>query len=102
MSACPKGGVIDANACVRYSDLSLLASRCQPTAGRPSLLLVGTAATPIDPMLAPLQDNGGPTQTMALLPGSPAIGTGALTDSEWDQRGPGFARTVNGRTDIGA
>jgi len=25
------------------------------------------------PMLAPLQNNGGPTQTMALLPGSPAI-----------------------------
>jgi len=26
-----------------------------------------------DPMLGPLQNNGGPTQTMALLPGSPAI-----------------------------
>ena len=26
-----------------------------------------------DPMLGPLADNGGPTQTMALLPGSPAI-----------------------------
>ena len=30
-----------------------------------------------DPMLAPLADNGGPTQTMALLPGSPAIDTGS-------------------------
>jgi hypothetical protein len=29
-----------------------------------------------DPLLAPLGDYGGPTQTMALLPGSPAIGTG--------------------------
>lgn len=29
-----------------------------------------------DPNLGPLQDNGGPTQTMALLPGSPAIDTG--------------------------
>jgi hypothetical protein len=32
-----------------------------------------------DPHLGPLQDNGGPTQTMALLPGSPAIGAGAGT-----------------------
>jgi hypothetical protein len=30
----------------------------------------------VDPLLGPLMDNGGPTQTIALLPGSPAIGTG--------------------------
>jgi hypothetical protein len=64
--------------------------------------LVGTSARRINPRLGPLQDNGGPTQTMALLPGSPAIGAGGPSDSEWDQRGPGFARTVNGTTDIGA
>jgi hypothetical protein len=64
--------------------------------------LVGTAANPIDPKLGPLQDNGGPTWTLALLPGSPAIGAGGPTDNEWDQRGPGYARTVNGMTDIGA
>jgi hypothetical protein len=29
-----------------------------------------------DPLLGPLQNNGGPTQTMALLPGSPAIDGG--------------------------
>src|SRR5947209_8080982 len=29
-----------------------------------------------DPMLGPLQDNGGPTFTMAPLPGSPAIDAG--------------------------
>jgi hypothetical protein len=65
----------------------------------------GYAATDMvgrDPKLGPLQDNGGPTKTMALLPGSPAIGAGALTDSEWDQRGPGYPRSVNGATDIGA
>jgi hypothetical protein len=55
-----------------------------------------------DPGLGPLQDNGGPTWTMALLPGSPAVGAGALTDMEWDQRGPGYPRLVNGATDIGA
>jgi hypothetical protein len=39
-----------------------------------------------DPLLGPLADNGGPTMTMALLPGSPAIGAG--TDCpETDQRG---------------
>jgi hypothetical protein len=30
-----------------------------------------------DPRLGPLQDNGGPTRTMALLPGSPAINAGS-------------------------
>ena len=29
-----------------------------------------------NPMLGPLQNNGGPTQTQALLPGSPAIDAG--------------------------
>jgi hypothetical protein len=37
---------------------------------------VGTAANPIDPVLGPLQNNGGPTQTMAPLAGSPALNTG--------------------------
>ena len=35
--------------------------------------LVGTDESPIDPLLGPLQDNGGPTETHALLEGSPAI-----------------------------
>ena len=38
--------------------------------------LVGTHNDPIDPLLGPLQDNGGPTQTMALRPGSPALNAG--------------------------
>ena len=32
--------------------------------------------TGMDPLLGPLQDNGGPTPTQALLPGSPAINAG--------------------------
>jgi predicted outer membrane repeat protein len=66
--------------------------------------LVGAAAHPIDPKLGPLQNNGGPTQTMALLPGSPAIDAGdnAASPGPYDQRGPGFARIVNGTIDIGA
>ena len=58
--------------------------------------LVGSVASPLDPRLGPLQDNGGPTQTMALLPDSPAINAGTGTDP--DQRGFGPV----GRRDIGA
>jgi hypothetical protein len=65
--------------------------------------LVGSAAAPIDPRLGPLQDNGGPTLTHALLPGSPAIDAGNNAyATDWDQRGPGFPRIVNGIIDIGA
>jgi parallel beta-helix repeat protein len=58
-----------------------------------------------EPMLGPLQNNGGPTSTHALLPGSPAINMGD-PDFEpppnYDQRGAGYPRVVNGRIDIGA
>jgi hypothetical protein len=50
--------------------------------------LVGTSDAPIDPMLGPLQDNGGPTFTMALLPDSPAIAAGTSDGApRTDQRG---------------
>jgi hypothetical protein len=58
-----------------------------------------------DPLLGPLQDNGGPTFTHALLPGSPAIDTGDPNFTPppfFDQRGPGFFRVRNGRIDIGS
>ena len=49
---------------------------------------VGTAASPIDPLLGLLQDNGGPTFTMALLPGSPALNNGDPAQlGQADQRG---------------
>jgi hypothetical protein len=57
----------------------------------------------VDPLLGPLQNNGGLTFTRALLPGSPALDAGDNTGApSFDQRGPGFARIVNGRIDIGA
>jgi hypothetical protein len=66
----------------------------------------GYAATDllnVDPLLSPLQNNGGPTLTHALLPGSPAIDAGDNTSAtDFDQRGPGFPRIVNGIIDIGA
>lgn len=58
-----------------------------------------------DPTLGPLQDNGGPTFTHELLPGSPAIDAGAPTFNPppfYDQRGPGFDRVAKGRIDIGS
>jgi N-acetylneuraminic acid mutarotase len=57
-----------------------------------------------DPLLGPLQDNGGPTFTHALLPGSPAINTGDPNFTPpplYDQRGPGFDRVRSGRLDVG-
>jgi hypothetical protein len=57
----------------------------------------------VDPLLANLAKNGGPTQTIALLPGSPAIDAGLNPGAlPTDQRGPGFVRTVGPGTDIGA
>jgi predicted outer membrane repeat protein len=71
------------------------------------------------PLLAPLANNGGPTQTHALLPGSPCRnaaagassndpgpngvpGGGDDTALSTDQRGTGFARSAGGTPDIGA
>ena len=62
----------------------------------------------LDPMLGPLQDNGGPTWTQALLPSSPAIDAGACDDPPTDQRGVPrpfdvpWITNVDGGCDIGA
>lgn len=66
--------------------------------------------TGANPLLAPLGDNGGPTHTMALLPGSPAIDAGVAAGATTDQRGlprpvddPGVGNAATGDgTDIGA
>ncbi len=55
------------------------------------------------PGLGPLSDNGGPTWTMPLLTGSPALDAGTSSSTLLtDQRGPGYARIVGPGTDIGA
>lgn len=48
---------------------------------------VGTTAAPINPRLGSLQNNGGPTDTMILLGGSPAIDQGKSFGLTTDQRG---------------
>ena len=56
-----------------------------------------------DPMLGVIGDNGGPTPTIPLLAGSPAIDAGNnLAQLPDDQRGDGFARVVGLFADIGA
>ena len=75
--------------------------------------IVGDSINPVDPVLGPLADNGGPTQTRALLDGSPAIDAGDPEFKEppdFDQRGPGsssprssgFPRVSGDAIDIGA
>ena len=54
-----------------------------------------------DPMLGPLKNNGGPTETHALLPGSPAIDAGDdRVTPPTDQRGE--PRPQGAASDIGA
>ena len=56
-------------------------------------------------MLGPLQNNGGPTFTHALLSGSPAINAGDpnfVPPPLSDQRGSGYPRVVGGRIDVGS
>jgi hypothetical protein len=65
--------------------------------------LIGTAATPINPLLGPLQFNGGPTRTHALLAGSPALNKGFdAVGLASDQRGIPFLRLSGVAVDIGA
>jgi HYR domain len=69
---------------------------------------IGTAISPLDPKLGPLQNNGRPTSTMALLADSPAIDKGddsvlgAPLSLTTDQRGSGFPRKSGTHVDIGA
>ncbi|HKI33065.1 MAG TPA: choice-of-anchor Q domain-containing protein [Gemmataceae bacterium] len=68
--------------------------------------LVGRPGHVINPLLGPLQYNGGPTPTLALLPGSPAIDAGEDSvlgppdNLTTDQRG--FPRKFGPHVDIGA
>ena len=68
-----------------------------------SALTVPSDTLHADPRLAALADNGGPTRTHALLPGSPAIDRGNNVENlGTDQRGDGFPRVRGAAADIGA
>jgi hypothetical protein len=62
--------------------------------------MAGSLANPLNAKLGPLQNNGGPTQTMLPLPGSPLLGAGnASLAPGTDQRG---LSRGSGASDIGA
>ncbi len=87
-----------------YSPVDIYAPNISPGAlaivGANNLIGASSVSTPADtltgdPMLAPLADNGGPTKTLALMTGSPAIDTGNNAAAlEFDQRGQGYPRVV--------
>jgi len=72
------------------------------------LTSAGDLSNIADPKLGPLQLNGGPTLTHALLEGSPAIDAGDNSVLEdplnltTDQRGAGFPRRAGDHVDIGS
>ena len=73
----------DVNGTINSFDYNLLQSSSGANvAGASGHVIVGQ-----NPLLGPLQDNGGPTLTMALLPGSPAIDQGNSFGLTTDQRG---------------
>jgi len=76
---------------------------------------VGTIATPLDPLLGALMNNGGPTFTHGLLYNSPAVDAGNdcvalvthcsdanISQLTTDQRGAGFPRQADGDLVAGA
>jgi hypothetical protein len=93
------GGDIDVRNSIVYGNETLGGepSDCAPPftahggnlVGEPrDCLLTGDDAVGLDPLLGPLRDNGGPTQTMALAAGSPALGFAVeSTATTFDQRG---------------
>lgn len=65
---------------------------------------IGSLENPVDAGILPLADNGGPTQTHALLPGSAAIdgASDCVQDVTTDQRGRPRPGTGSPACDIGA
>jgi hypothetical protein len=107
-------GLIGANIAPTFSLISWNADSglVEAPVGAPDAngnLVGGPAHGYINPSIAPLADNGGPTLTHAILPHSPAINAGdpaAVSGVDgvpyWDQRGFPFMRVSGGRIDMGA
>jgi len=85
------GGIIDS----RGGNVVGNTSGCYFLAGDNDLLNA-------DPLLGPLTDNGGRTETHALLPGSPAIDLVGLDSCSIDLDQRGFVRPVAAGCDAGA
>jgi hypothetical protein len=97
-----KNTIIALNTCANGPDISgsftsqgfnLIGKKDGGTGFTASTDQAGTVAAPLDPLLGPLQDNGGPTKTQALLSSSKAIDKGDSSNSSTDQRG--FTRPID-------
>lgn len=71
-------------------------------AGTPNVdgAFVGTAAAPLDALLGPLSDHGGPTFVHRPLPTSPLIDQGSCISATADQRGYGNAADRDRPVDV--
>lgn len=94
---------------VAASGADIAAQQALTIAGSNNLVLasanVGLPADTIaaPPLLLPLADNGGPTATQAPTPASPVLDAGSNPNGfVYDQRGPGYSRTLGPAPDIGA
>lgn len=102
------GQAPDCSGAISSAGYNLIGNNAGCTVSAASGDHVGTATAPLDPQLAPLADNGGPTPTRALLNGGQAWnqgnpltpGSGAGACEATDQRG--IDRSVNTPCDIGA
>jgi hypothetical protein len=94
---------------VKAQSVSATATLIGDTSGAPAFNPASNLLN-LDPRIGPLVDNGGPTLTHALLPGSPAMDRGpvSLSAPQFDQRGAPWLRIVDGdgsggaRIDIGS
>jgi hypothetical protein len=89
---------------ITFTD-SLVGAVTDPSIGMGGTFIAGDLANPLDAQLSPLGDYGGPTQTHALSPTSPAIDAGNNNLLlNFDQRGTGFPRVTGAgmQADIGA
>ncbi len=88
---------------IAFSDYNVIGTGNAVAAFNRTVDVIGVT----DPKLGPLSNNGGPTETHALLIGSPAIDAGdpgarEADDADTDQRGAAFPRVVGTRIDVGA
>jgi cysteine-rich repeat protein len=91
--------IVDCDEAVTSQDYNVFGIGCPGLVPGPNDQ-IGTVNDPLDPLLGELQNNGGPTDTHALLESSPAIDKGDPNCAGTDQRG--VARPQGNACDIGA
>jgi CSLREA domain-containing protein len=105
-----QSGGIDVEGGFTSSGFNLIGTSTGSTGFTAVTDMTGTNAALLNPLLGPIQNNGGPTDTMALLDGSPALDKGFAFSNNIDQRSqtrprdnPGIPNATGGDgSDIGA